>query len=234
MLMSESKARVLLVEDELALADALVLSLKKMGFECSWAKTLREARELIVTESPRILVLDRQLPDGDGLDLLKDLRFRRLKVLVLSSKSSAEERIKGLERGADDYLPKPFHWDELKARLNALLRRKSEEVGGEFWSDESESPKLWQLDPDRLQVFTYQGWVVLTPLEFKFLSYVLQKPGTILSKDRLLREVWGFSLLPKTRTVDYLITQIRKRIEVEPESPKHLLTVRGAGVKFLI
>ena len=226
---------VLLVEDELALAETLKMSIKKMGFECIWARTLKEARSLIKTTKPELLVLDRQLPDGDGLELLKEAAFKALKVLVLSSKATMEERVKGLERGADDYLPKPFHWEELKARLNALLRRKESEraAGVNENTTVSEAIPLWTERPNNLEILTPTGWVVFTPLEYKFLTYVLEREGTIVSKDRLLREVWGFSFLPKTRTVDYLINQIRKRIEQEADRPKHLLTVRGAGVKFM-
>jgi DNA-binding response OmpR family regulator len=92
---------------------------------------------------------------------------------------------------------------------------------------------LWALDEDSLTLVGARGPVVLTPLEFKFMKYLTLRKGTIVSKDRLLRDVWGFSFLPKTRTIDYLINQLRKRIEEDPEHPRHLLTIRGAGVKFL-
>jgi DNA-binding response OmpR family regulator len=90
----------------------------------------------------------------------------------------------------------------------------------------------WSLFPERLEVVTPRGAVVLTPLEFKFLQYLIEREGQIISKDRLLKDVWGFTFLPKTRTVDYVLTQLRKRVEWEPDSPVHLLTVRGAGIKF--
>lgn len=220
-------SQLLLVEDEALLGDTLFLSIQKLGYECTWVKNLKDAREKIKAKTFDFWVLDRNLPDGDGITLLKNPDRKRSMVLVLSAKSSIEEKVEGLRAGADDYLPKPFSFQELSARLQALERRKPVR-------DLDAESKMWAVDADTLKVQTPKGWVELTPLEFKFLSYLIERAGTIVSKDRLLREVWGFSLLPKTRTVDYLITQLRKRIEDEPDSPKHLITVRGAGVKFVI
>jgi DNA-binding response OmpR family regulator len=146
---------------------------------------------------------------------------------VLSSKSSVSERVEGLKRGADDYLPKPFSFKELEARIQAL-QRWLPDAGEEL----STGRPLWSFSDSDLSVVGPLGEVILTPLEFKFMKYLVERKGVILSKDRLLREVWGFSFLPKTRTVDYILTQLRKRLEVDPESPKHLLTIRGAGVRF--
>ena len=170
------------------------------------------------------MILDRNLPDGEGTRLLKDPNRGDAMSLILSSKSSVAEKVEGLNYGADDYLPKPFSYLELSARLQALERRRPVvEISKEVWvSDES-----------TLSIQTPRGKIELTPLEFKFLTYLIARKNTIVSKSRLLHEVWGFTFLPKTRTVDYVITNLRKRIEEEPESPKHLLTVRGAGVKFV-
>lgn len=225
-------SRLLLVEDELVLGDTIRLSLQKMGFECDWVKTLREARERLLVEGYDLLILDRNLPDGEGLSLLKHPKRPTFLALVLSSKSGVNERVAGLKQGADDYLPKPFSFNELEARIQALLRRRPPPGEGADPEPASEA-NLWALDEDTLNVRGPRGLVVLTPLEFKFMKYLISRQGTIVSKDRLLRDVWGFSFLPKTRTIDYLINQLRKRIEVDPERPCHLLTIRGAGVKFL-
>ena len=219
--------KILLVEDELILGDTIKLSLQKMGFECIWVKTLKDAKAAFKEQKFGVAVVDWNLPDGEGVELLKHPKRKYVMVLILSSKSSVAERVEGLKRGADDYLPKPFSFHELEARIQALLRRSPE--------PEVEDPNVfnWELDESTLQVVSPTGTFALTPLEFKFLNYLVERKGTIVSKDRLLRDVWGFSLLPKTRTVDYLITQLRKRLEPDPEKPKHLLTVRGAGVKFI-
>ena len=217
--------RILLVEDELILGDTIQLSLQKMGYACVWVKTLRDAKQRLDKEEYDAAVVDWNLPDGEGLALLKHPKRNALMVLVLSSKASVVERVEGLTRGADDYLPKPFSFHELEARLLALLRRAP--------AKEEFKKALWLMDERMLSVEAPTGKVELTPLEFKFLKYLVERKDMIISKDRLLRDVWGFTLLPKTRTVDYVITQLRKRIEMDPETPGHLLTVRGAGVKFI-
>ncbi len=224
------KPSILLVEDEAILADTLLFSMQKLGYECRWAKTLKEARALISKARPELMVLDRQLPDGDGLELLQKKDRGTAMVLILSSKSSVQERVKGLSAGADDYLPKPFSFPELAARLEALERRRPVKTAQ---TEKTPSESLWELNSEQMNLLTPQGWVSLTPLEFKFMKYLKEREGTIVSKERLLKEVWGFSFLPKTRTVDYLINQLRKRIEPEPDQPQHLLTIRGAGVKFV-
>lgn len=216
--------KVLLVEDEELLADTLLLSLQKLGYECLRASTLKEGRELLKKNRFDLMILDRNLPDGEGTRLLKDPNRGSAMTLILSAKSSVAERVEGLNYGADDYLAKPFSYPELSARLKALERRRPVQV---------ELPEEWKSDETNLSVQTPKGKIELTPLEFKFLTYLIARKNTIVSKNRLLQEVWGFTLLPKTRTVDYVITNLRKRIEDEPESPKHLLTIRGAGVKFV-
>jgi DNA-binding response OmpR family regulator len=219
-------SKILLVEDELLLGDAIMLSLQKMGYECTWVKTLLEARAKLKEQRFQLMVLDWNLPDGEGIELLTHPKRKFMMALILSSKSSVQERVEGLKRGADDYLPKPFSFHELEARLQALLRRLPES------GEEDEQAPAWQLDENNLEIECPSGTFSLTPLEFKFLRYLLERQDTIVSKDRLLRDVWGFKFLPKTRTIDYLITQLRKRIEPDPENPKHLLTIRGVGVKF--
>ena len=224
-------SRVLLVEDELVLADTLLLSLKKLGYECSHARTLKEARDQLTKSRFDLLILDRNLPDGEGTRLLKDPNRSDAMTLILSSKSSVKDRVEGLNYGADDYLPKPFSYLELSARLQALERRRLQAVAA---TPENEREKrFWISDESTLAIETPRGKIELTPLEFKFLTYLIARKNTIVSKARLLQEVWGFTFLPKTRTVDYVITNLRKRIEEEPDSPKHLLTIRGAGVKFV-
>ena len=224
-------SRVLLVEDEAVLADTLILSLKKLGYECTHARTIKEARDHLRRARFDLLILDRNLPDGEGTTLLKDPNRASAMTLILSSKSSVAEKVEGLHAGADDYLPKPFSYLELSARLQVLDRRRLQ-IHAATPLNEKEI-RYWISDESTLSVESPRGNIVLTPLEFKFLTYLIARKNTIVSKSRLLQEVWGFSFLPKTRTVDYVMTQLRKRIEDEPDSPKHLLTIRGAGVKFV-
>jgi len=224
-------SRILLVEDEVVLADTILRSLKKLGYECSHARTLKESREQLKKSRFDFLILDRNLPDGEGTALLKDPNRADAMTLILSSKSSIAEKVEGLNSGADDYLPKPFSYLELSARLSALERRRVQIVAATPANEKEK--RFWISDDTTLSIETPKGKIDLTPLEFKFLTYLIARKNTIVSKSRLLQEVWGFTFLPKTRTVDYVITNLRKRIEEEPDSPKHLLTIRGAGVKFV-
>jgi two-component system alkaline phosphatase synthesis response regulator PhoP len=222
----------LLVEDELNLATTLKVALAKIGIETQHVTTIDAANKALKTSSPSLVVLDRTLPDGDGLDLCKKIRptYKGM-ILMLTALGEVNDRVSGLNAGADDYLPKPFSWAELDARISALYRRRS-------LPDQSspQEPVFWQIDSDRLRILRpAQGgseWVVLTPLEFKLASHLISAKGAIVTREDLLKDVWGFTLLPKTRTVDHFLGRLRKYFEENPEDPKHFLTVRGAGYRF--
>jgi DNA-binding response OmpR family regulator len=216
--------RVLLLEDDRNLALTLGVALKRLGLQFKAASTLKKARELIESEKPDLLLLDRSVPDGDGLDLCSQLReqYYTGSILMLSAAGDLSSRVKGLNRGADDYLAKPFAWEELEARIRALGRRSLPKSGATGW----------RLDETRLRVCGDRGWVQLTPLEFKLISHLMRAEGAIVSREELLKDVWGFSLLPKTRTVDFFLSRLRKQLEKDAENPRHLLTVRGAGYRF--
>jgi len=218
----------LLVEDEPNLVTALTVALRKLDIPTVYAPTLAAAKNLIRLKNPEFILLDRSLPDGDGLDLCTSLRQQNYSgtILILTASGQIEDRVDGLNAGADDYLPKPFSWQELEARIRALARRKAS-----FQPLQNE-PVLWHSESSRLQILGPKGWVVLTPLEFKLATNLIQKKGEIISRDGLLKEVWGFTLLPKTRTVDHFLGRLRKHFEHNSEEPRHFLTIRGAGYKF--
>lgn len=216
----------LLVEDEVNLASALQIALKKLKIPAKHVSTIEAARNAIKSRAPDLLVLDRTLPDGDGLALCEELRgsgFRGA-VLMLTARGQTQERIDGLRKGADDYLPKPFSWDELGARIEALSRR--------FTPSEKDSTGVWAADRGKLRIKGPSGWTTLTPLEFKLAKHLMDADGAIVSRETLLKSVWGFTLLPKTRTVDHFMGRLRKLFEENPEEPKHFVTVRGAGYRF--
>lgn len=232
----------LLVEDEANLAVALGIALKKLGIACDQAMTLEKARERLSLRSYDFILLDRNLPDGDGLTLCLALRQQGFTgtILMLTAAGQTQSRVEGLNQGADDYLPKPFSWEELEARIRALGRRRLAPSGaapgtsGGAGPAESTGhpPSPWILDPARLRILGPRGWVELTPLEFKLASYLIASKGSIVTRDALLKEVWGFTLLPKTRTVDHFLGRLRKHFEENPDNPRHFLTVRGAGYRF--
>ncbi len=223
----------LLVEDDRNLSIAISAALKKLGIPTMIASTLTKAREEMERQLPELLLLDRQLPDGEGLTLCAELRRKGFQgmILVLSAAGEMPDRVKGLETGADDYLPKPFAWEEFHARLAALARRhipdpvqENDVVGARNGT--------WKIDEKRLRIRGPKGWVELTPLEFKLAQHLIRAEGSIVSREELLKDVWGFSLLPKTRTVDLFLSRLRKLFESDPENPVHFLTVRGAGYRF--
>jgi DNA-binding response OmpR family regulator len=223
----------LLVEDEKNLAVALEIALKKLGIPARHAPTLKKARALFADRQPDFVLLDRALPDGDGLDLCVELRAEGYEgtILILTASGQLGDRVHGLNEGADDYLAKPFSWEELEARIRALARRHVKSATGAS-SATASGRALWSLDADRLRVMGMSGWVELTLLEFKLASRLIQAGGAIVSRDDLLKDVWGFTLLPKTRTVDHFLGRLRKHFEKNPEAPQHFLTVRGAGYRF--
>jgi DNA-binding response OmpR family regulator len=218
----------LLVEDEPNLATALQVAMRKLEIPTAYAPTLSAAREYLLNKQPEFILLDRTLPDGDGLELCTALRKTNYRgtILILTASGQIEDRVQGLNSGADDYLPKPFSWEELEARIRALARRKTS-----FHAIKN-APLLWELDHSMLRVLGPKGWVELTPLEFKLAARLIQSKDRILTRDDLLKDVWGFTLLPKTRTVDHFLGRLRKHFEENPEEPKHFLTIRGAGYRF--
>ena len=225
----------LLVEDEPHLADTLKIALRKLKIPTRHSTTLSDARKKLSAEPAEFVLLDRALPDGDGLKLCEELRAQGYPgtILVLTAQGQVDDRVQGLDAGADDYLPKPFSWNELEARIRALSRRKNLLAPSSAGSASPvEGAPLWLLEPDRLRIRGPRGWVELTPLEFKLASKLIEARGSIVTRDELLKDVWGFTLLPKTRTVDHFLGRLRKHFEQNPEEPVHFLTVRGAGYRF--
>jgi two-component system, OmpR family, alkaline phosphatase synthesis response regulator PhoP len=228
-------ASALLVEDEPHLAETLKIALRKLEIPAIHATHIAEARAQLSAQTPEFVLLDRALPDGDGLDLCTELRAGGYPgtILVLTAQGHVEDRVLGLNAGADDYLPKPFSWTELEARIRALARRKALSAAPRAESaSEPPAGSLWQLEPERLRILGSRGWIELTPLEFKLASKLIHARGAIVTRDELLKDVWGFKLLPKTRTVDHFLGRLRKHFELNPEQPDHFITVRGAGYRF--
>ncbi|MBC7691536.1 MAG: response regulator transcription factor [Methylotenera sp.] len=230
----------LLVEDEHHLAETLKIAIKRMGIPCSHVKNLQDARlHLAKAEKPDLVILDRQLPDGDGITLCASLRKQGYAgtILMLTARGETAERVKGLNAGADDYLPKPFAWEELSARLLALSRRVAlrprANVPLPGTAESAEAAVAWERDEKRLRIQGPKGWMQLTPLEYKLAAHLIEAQGEIVSRDELLKEVWGFTLLPKTRTVDHFLGRLRKMFEQDPDQPAHFVTVRGAGYRFI-
>ncbi len=228
--------RLLVVEDEDHLAAGLKLNLELEGYEVDVAGTAREASEkLVQPEGYDALVLDVMLPDLDGFELCQRLRKAGhfVPVIMLTARSSAEDRVRGLEAGADDYMVKPFSLDELLARVRSMLRRREWEAQNGEHESATLSFGQVEVDFDTHEVSVAGEPRKLTQLELDLLRYFAENAGRVVSRDELLQKVWKLRNYSQTRTVDNFLSRLRRHFEPDPKSPIHFLSVRGAGYKFL-
>ena len=223
---------LLLVDDDTRLASMVSDYLGRAGFEVETAGSLAAGRELLAANHYDALVLDLMLPDGDGLELCRELRgaakTRQLPLLMLTARGEPMDRIVGLELGADDYLPKPFEPRELLARVKALLRRASPSASGD------DVLRFGRLEIDLgARVARLDGKVCdLTGHQFDLLVVLAQSPGRVLSRDQIMDALKGHPLEAFDRSIDVHISRIRAVIEDDPKAPRRVLTVRGAGYVF--
>ena len=228
--------KILIVEDDKILLDALKYNLNKEGYRVVTAGDGRQALEVARTEKPDLIVLDIMLPELDGFEVCRILRREMtVPILMLTAKTEEIDKVVGLELGADDYLTKPFSLRELLARIRAMLRRM-EMVRQEALADEA-APKIikvadLEIDFARHQVSRGGVALDLSPREFELLAFLARNRGQVFSRDRLLEKVWGYDYAGDTRTVDVHIRWLRQKIEDDPSHPRRLLAVRGVGYKF--
>ncbi len=224
--------RLLLIDDDTRLTAMLGDYLRAAGLNVEAAATLAAGRDRIATQAFDALVLDLMLPDGDGLDLCRELRAdprtRALPLLMLTARGEPMDRIVGLELGADDYLGKPFEPRELLARVKALLRRTSAGSGGD------EVLRFGRLEVDLgARVARLEGrHCDLTSHQFDLLVVLAQSPGRVLSRDQIMDAMKGHPLEAFDRSIDVHISRIRAVIEDDVKQPRRVLTVRGAGYIF--
>jgi DNA-binding response OmpR family regulator len=227
--------RVLMVDDDAALAAMLAEYLQPRGWQVTTVGTLGAGRACLRQESWDVLILDLMLPDGDGMDLCRELRapgspLAALPVLMLTARGDEVDRIVGLELGADDYLPKPFNPRELAARLRALLRRGA--PNGR--ADNAEVLRFGRLVIDRAarQAHVDGKLCALTAHQFELLWILASHAGRVLSRDAIMDALRGTSLEAFDRSIDVHISRLRAAIEDDPKTPSRILTVRGAGYVF--
>lgn len=224
--------RLLLIDDDVRLATMVGDYLRNAGFDVATAGSLGAGRERLGSEHFDALVLDLMLPDGDGLDLCRELRAqprtRHLPLLMLTARGEPLDRIVGLELGADDYLGKPFEPRELLARVKALLRRAAPQPAGD------EVLRFGRLEIDLgARMARLDGKPCdLTSHQFDLLVVLAQSPGRVLSRDQIMDALKGHPLEAFDRSIDVHISRIRAVIEDDPKSPRRVLTVRGAGYVF--
>ena len=236
----QARASVLVVEDEAHIAAGLKLNLELDGYRVVIARSLREAAAQLLESAPiDLILLDVMLPDGESYGFCRQLREsgQYLPVIMLTARSAAEERVRGLDSGADDYMPKPFVLSELLARVRSALRRSGWRQQDAPVADESMRGTLRfgsaEVDFDT-HIATVAGKPVrMTQLELDLLHYFAQNPGRVISRDELLERVWKLRNAPNTRSVDNFIARLRRYFEPLPDQPVYFVSHRGAGYKFL-
>jgi len=228
--MPTSAPVALLVEDERQIRRFVRTAMEAEGWQVFEAETMRQGLIDAGTRKPDLVVLDLGLPDGDGVDFIRDFRgWSSVPIIVLSARAGETDKIEALDAGADDYLTKPFGVGELLARVRATLRRKPGTMagGGAVF-------RFGDVEVDQTtRVVTKAGdRVHLTPIEYRLLSLLIANAGKVLTHRHLLREVWGPSFVESNHYVRIYVGHLRQKLEADPAQPRHLLTETGVGYRF--
>lgn len=229
--------KILIVEDEPALQETLSYNLKRDGYEVivegDGAMALETAQEM----QPDLILMDIMLPNLDGLEITRILRqTMNIPIIMLTARDAEIDRVLGLEIGADDYLTKPFSMRELLARVKAQLRR-DRLIRAEVSAQKSPPKKLLtfgnlRINIHRREAFLNEELLFLKPQEYDLLQYLMEHQGRVLSRDQILKQVWGWDFSGGSRTVDVHIRWLREKIEPDPAKPRRIITVRGVGYRF--
>jgi len=223
--------KILIVEDQSDLAKGLAINFAKEGYSVSKADTGEKALEMVIKENPDLIVLDVMLPGMSGLDVCRELRAKSIEIpiIMLTAKGDEIDRVVGLELGADDYMAKPFSLRELLARVRVRLRRQPPQP--ELLPQYRFGQVL--IDFEKYRATVRNKPVELTQKEFEIMRFLVRNRDVVLSRERLLDEVWGYDTYPTTRTVDTHILKLRKKLEKDPANPEYILSIYGGGYKFI-
>lgn len=222
---------ILLIDDDERLTEPLKRQLTTLGFHVAIAADGQMGLRLALSEKPDLIVLDLMLPGMDGWEVCRKLRqFSQTPILMLTALDSEEDRVHGLELGADDYLGKPFSFAELTARIRSMLRRVQ-------WDQEAAPDAELQigqvlLKRDSRRVFKAGTELVLRQKEYELLTLLMQNAGKVIDRETIFNQVWGTDWLSDTRTLDVHMRWLRQKIENDPSAPRYLQTVRGVGYRF--
>ena len=233
--MAERRRTILLVEDERSIIEPLAAALEREGFRTELAGTAAEAIEKAAEVDPDLVLLDLMLPDGSGYDVTRELRSRSsVPIVMLTARGDEADRIVGLELGADDYVVKPCSAREVAARVRAVLRRAQAAPPGDPApaGDETIEIGAIRLDAARRSVTRDGDEVELARKEYELLQYLMENAGRVITRDRLLEEVWDMNWFGSTKTLDVHVSAVRKKIGDDPSAPRYLHTVRGVGFRF--
>lgn len=227
------KARILLVEDEQGLVMTIRDRLEEEGYSVEVANDGDEGYKKALSNNQSLIILDLMLPGKGGLDVCRDLRQKGIEtpILMLTAKGQVIDKVLGLKLGADDYMQKPFDMMELLARVEVQLRKRKKSDGQESRLQYSFADV--EVDFKKMVIEKAGQEVTLSAKEFQLLRFLVENEESILSRDQLLNEVWGYDSVPSTRTVDVHIAWLRQKLEGDSRYPKHILTVHGFGYKFV-
>ena len=230
MLAREAASKILVIEDDRGIVEGLRAALIAEGFEVESAMDGRKGLECANAGKPDLIVLDLMLPGMSGLEITRKLREdgQKVPIILLTARGGEDDRVLGLELGADDYITKPFSVRELMARVKSVLRRT--QTG-------RANPEIFRfgdvaVDFKRQSVTKNGHAVEVSAREFRILAYFIAHEGTMLSREQLLNDIWGYKVFPTTRTVDNHIARLRKKIEATPDTPRYIRTARGSGYLF--
>lgn len=223
--------RILLVEDENSIREAIKLNLEMEGYETITAADGKIALKHFREQHFDLIILDVMLPEINGFQVCEQIRLTNLDVpiIFLTAKDTAMDRISGLKRGADDYLTKPFHLEELLLRVSNLIKRTSKAP--------ENTPEIFEFGTNKINFLTFEaegipGSFILTKKEVMLLKLLIDRKNEVVSRQQILQSVWGYDVYPSTRTIDNFILSFRKYFEKEPKRPLYFHSVRGVGYKF--
>jgi two-component system, OmpR family, response regulator MprA len=227
---------VLVIDDEDTIVELIKLGLKYEGFKVEDASDGEQGIAAAQRLNPAIIILDWMLPEMDGLEVCRRLRAnpttQDIPVLMLTAKGEVQNRVVGLETGADDYLAKPFSFEELVARIHAVLRRQSRSKAEEGSSGQILQIGDLQLNTASHEVMRAGRQIELTPTEYNLLHLLMSHPGQVLDRQTILNRVWGYDFLGETNIIEVYVRYLREKIEDSPSTPRFIQTIRGVGYMF--
>ena len=226
------RRRILVVDDEERMVRFIRMNLEHDGFQVSEAFNGKQAIQKIRDVTPDLILLDVMMPDLDGFEVLETIReVSQVPVIMLTAKGEEDDRVRGLELGADDYVTKPFSPRELVSRVKAVLRR-TEGASGSMHGLIEVDERL-KIDFDRREIWLEGKLVKLRPTEYRMLYHLVQNAGWVVTHDQLLTKVWGYEYRDEPHYVRLYINYLRQKLEADPSNPKYILTERGVGYRFL-
>jgi two-component system KDP operon response regulator KdpE len=224
--------KILVVDDEERMVRFIRLNLEHDGFQVIEANRGSQALEQVRTQLPDLILLDIMMPDIDGFEVLRLIReTSNVPVIMLTAKGEEDDRVRGLEMGADDYITKPFSPRELVSRVRAVLRRV--QIASGVSDDVIEVDDRLKIDFNRREVWVEGELVNLRPTEYRLLYHLVKNAGWVLSHEQILSKVWGYEYQDEPHYVRLYINYLRKKIEEDPSNPKYILTERGVGYRFV-